>query len=79
MDLMQLYFGSDGRVLKPKIMKETLEIEGNTKVIEKIEDGSICISAVNESLNKARHLVKKHCKSDSSIVDEFIQTRRNEE
>ncbi len=77
---MQVYLnvGSDGRILIPKAMRDVLEIKNNSKVIANIEDHTIHITTVHNSLDKARSLVKKYCKSNSSIVDEFLQMRREE-
>lgn len=77
---MHLYLsvGNDGRILIPKVMRDALEIKSNTKVIASIEDNVIHISTVHSALEQARSLVKKHCKSNSSIVDKFIEMRKKE-
>jgi AbrB family looped-hinge helix DNA binding protein len=80
MNKAQLYLnvGSDGRIVIPKNIREELGISKNSKVKANVENGILHILPSNHSLAKARNLVKKICKSGPPMVDEFIESRREE-
>lgn len=77
---MQVYLnvGNDGRIVIPKAIREQLGIEKNSKVMANIENGVMHISTIESSLAHAQALVKKHCKSDAVVVDNFINMRRED-
>ena len=73
-----LQVGYDGRLLIPKRMREELGIRDGGKVLVDIVDHNIKIATVESSIKLAHALVKQYCKSDIKIVDEFLQTRKQE-
>ena len=77
---MQIYLsiGNDGRILIPKAMREALEIKCGGKVIATIVDNSLNLTSVENALDKARNLVKNHCKTSPAVIDDFIMSRRKE-
>ena len=73
-----LQVGSDGRIMLPKSIRQEFGIKPGSKVMINTANNAIQITTVENSLKAARLLVKQYCKSGESVVDEFLQSRRQE-
>ncbi len=59
-------------------MREALDIKVGESVNLKVEDNELRVSTSKQALRKLQELVRAHVSPDRSIVDEFLQERREE-
>jgi AbrB family looped-hinge helix DNA binding protein len=66
----------NGRIVIPASFRKALGIRTGDEVILRIEDDELRITTLRRRLQRARQLVRKHVKADTSLVDELIAERR---
>lgn len=67
-----------GRIVIPAKIREALSINIGENVMLSVEDNELRLTTSKEALRKLQKLVRKHVSPDRSIVDEFLQERREE-
>lgn len=67
-----------GRVVIPAKLREALGIKIGESVTLRVEGNTLELSTQKEALRRIRELVRKHVPPDVSLVDEFIEERREE-
>jgi AbrB family looped-hinge helix DNA binding protein len=66
-----------GRVVIPADLRRELEIEPGSSVAFLLENGLLSLMTVQQGIERAQRIVRKHTKG-KSLVDELIADRRAE-
>lgn len=78
MQIQHSQMDKHGRILIPSSIRNSLNYKyGDTFVIRAIDD-ELHIVSINKEIKAAQSLFKKYNTSSSSVVDEFLESRRNE-
>lgn len=67
-----------GRIVIPAKIREALNINIGENVMLSVEDNELRLTTSKEALRRLQKLVRQHVSPDRSIVDEFLQERREE-
>jgi AbrB family looped-hinge helix DNA binding protein len=66
----------NGRVVIPASFRKALGINIGDEVVLRMEDDELRITTLKRRVERAQHLVRKHVKRGTSLVDELIAERR---
>ncbi len=66
----------NGRVVIPASFRKALGINVGDEVVLRIEDDELRILTLQQRVERAQRLVRKHVKPGTSLVEELIAERR---
>jgi AbrB family looped-hinge helix DNA binding protein len=70
--------GEGGRLVIPVPYRDALGVREGTEVVMSLTDGELRIRTLNETLRRARMLVRRYIPEGRSLADELIAERRRE-
>ncbi|GAP21514.1 AbrB/MazE/SpoVT family DNA-binding domain-containing protein [Leptolinea tardivitalis] len=74
----RVQMNADGRFVLPSRMRKELKLEPGDEVILRLEDGSVRLIPLPQAVSYARQTVRKYIKEGTSLVDDLIQSRREQ-
>ncbi len=66
----------NGRVVIPASFRKALGINVGDEILLRVKDDELRISTLKHRIERAQRLVRRHVKSDVSLVDELVAERR---
>ncbi len=69
---------SGGRLILPSRLRKELKIEPGDEVILRLEDDSVRILPLPQAVSYAQQIVRRYIKEGTSLVDNLIESRREE-
>jgi AbrB family looped-hinge helix DNA binding protein len=70
--------GPGGRIVLPAGQRRALGIAVGDEVIVRVDKGEIRVSSLDQAVQRAQALVRRHVPKDVSLVDRLIKMRRAE-
>jgi AbrB family looped-hinge helix DNA binding protein len=78
MSIHSVKLSKEGRVLIPAIIRTDLGLHEGSQLSLRVENGEIRLFDKVQALRKAQALASKFKKPNESVVDEFLNDRRNQ-
>lgn len=69
---------ANGRMVLPKLVRNALGVEGETRLIVTVEDGSVRLAPIAAVVEEVQRLYRENVVNDTSS-DEFLAGRKAEE
>lgn len=70
--------GEHGRVIIPAAFRNNLHLNAGDDIIVHLDNNTIYISTPNHALSQLQQLVKEKNKESISLVDDLLESRKNE-
>ena len=67
-----------GRLVVPAKLRKALQIEAGDDVVLRLENGTLRLIPLHQAVRLAQEMVRKYVPEGVSLVDELIQSRREE-
>ena len=72
------HISKGGRIVLPAKLQKVLEIQAGDEVVMQLENGSIRMIPLWQTVNLAQKVVRQYVPKGTSLVDALIQARKDE-
>lgn len=69
---------SGGRFVLPSLLRKELKLKPGDEVILQLENGSVRLLPLPQAVTYAQQTVRKYIKEGTPLVDDLIESRRDE-
>lgn len=74
----RVHIHSGGRLVLPSRLRRELKIKPGDEIILRLEDGSVRLLPLPQAISYAQQTVRGYIKEGTSLVDDLIESRREE-
>ncbi len=68
---------ANGRLVLPQAVRQAIGVEGESRLILKVEDGEVKLSPLSKGVARAQALYRKHVREERSS-DDFLAARERD-
>ncbi len=70
---------NNGRIIVPAGIRKALDLKPGDEIVIQLEDGSIKLTPIRQAIQLAQKKVRQYVPKGTSLVDDLLQARREEE